>query len=172
MTEATQEENQGRKPAKLGKAALLGEEVQAVGKPIANGTYAGAFVDISDPFTLQSKFGESTNIDLIFVILDEDGDPCRVKQLVNIPDGGLSGGLHINSKLYKSLKGVDPKAIDDKGRFAKGTTLTAFLGKHCSVTIENKNDFPQVVSVQPKMSGATYPTKPQIAQALQAESKL
>lgn len=171
MSEST-EEKEGRKPSKLGKDALLGQEVQAVGKPIPNGQYPGALVDISDPFVLNSKFGESTNIDLIFVILDEDGDPCKVKQLVNIPDGGLAGGLHINSKLYKTLKGVDPKAIDDKGRFAKGTTLATFLGKHCAVTIENKNDFPQVVSVQPKMAGMNGPTKPQIAQALQAESKL
>ena len=142
---------------------LLDRPLEATGSDVPDGSYPATLFAYSRPFKLAMapqfvKPGGPTHktvFELRFGLYDQKGVLVELDKLVNVPEGG---GANRKSNLYKALRSLAPDKFDDEGAFKKGTTLKSFLGLQCVLGVKkNKQDWPAVETINPRMAGAKYP---------------
>lgn len=152
-------------PSKLD--TLMDAPLQATGNEISEGSHGGTLFKFGEPFELdntKSQFYKSGDpekrlvFEAYFGLYDTNGILTSLELLLPFPEGGATNR---KSKVYKTLKSlaVGTKLIDDKGTFAKGTTLKSFFGLPGVLAVKkNAKEFPVIESVAPKMDGVKYPS--------------
>lgn len=157
-------ENTKRLDADVDLDALMDAPLEATGSDVPDGSYPATLFGYTKPFKLEvapqfRKPGGPTHktvFEMRFGLLDQKGQLVELDKLVNVPDGG---GANRKSNLYKALRSLAPEKFDEEGSFKKGVNLKSFIGQQCVLGVKkNKQDWPAVETINPRMAGAKYPT--------------
>lgn len=146
---------------------VLNTQLKKTGFDIPEGSYPAVLFGYGEPFKLKvaEKFrrpGQPEDravMDLRFGIRLPDGKVVEVNRLVSVPTAGGAGSKGNLFKALKAMRGSDPKFFTDKGDFAEGVNLKAFIGSPATVQVtKNDKGFAQVEAVAGPMAGVAVPT--------------